>query len=110
MYHFFTIIYIALLGLKISLLKEFNVLQLGEKVFDIAVICGPALCLLVEFHWSSDVIAKRNQHRSLMQAFDMFLQLLFVVKVIVGLCRGDSGRSVVDFIKSRLSIGPSTYA
>ena len=110
MYHMFTIIYITLLLSKAALLVTFSVYQLGQRALDIAIICGPALCLILELHCESDTGSIRGDHRLGMQRFDMFLQALFVIKVAVGFYRGESGRTIMDFVKSRVSIGPYTYA
>jgi hypothetical protein len=110
MYHFFTLLYISLIGIKINLLSTFGPLQLGQRVLDLLIVCGPAACLLVEFYSTGDTTLKREQHRPFIQVFDMILQLLFVIKVVSGLYRGDSARLVADYLKSRLLIGPSPYA
>lgn len=110
MYHFFTLLYISLIGIKIHLLSTFGALQLGQRFLDVLIVCGPAVCLLFEFYCNSDSSIKREQHRPAIQVFDMILQLLFVIKVVAGLHQGNSARVVADYIKSRLLIGPSPYA
>ena len=110
MYQLFSIIYILLLGLKLHLLATFRLVQLGQTLTDILIICGPALSLIVEFNCCNDALKNRESHRPYMQVFDMLLQALFVAKVVSGLYRGNSGRTIISFVKSRLLIGPSTYA
>ena len=108
MYQIFTLIYIVLLSSKIVLLKRFDVEKLGDKVSDPLIVCAPAVCLLLEFH------ANRNDppecHRPHIQAFDMFLQFLFVLKVLASVCKSENGRLFVEFCRSRLMMCPSPYA
>jgi hypothetical protein len=110
MYQIFTLLYIFLLGAKVYLLSSFKVLELGQRAADVAIVCGPALCLLLEFYCFTDAEVKREQYRTPVQLFDMILQLLFVSKVVLSCCRGSGARMVTDFLKSRFLIGPSPYA
>ena len=110
MYHLFTILYLTLISVKIPLLSTFAALQLGQRALDVMIVCGPATCLLIEFYWNDDGKLRRENHRPFVQIFDMILQLMFVIKVVCGLYRGNSARLVADYVKSRLLIGPSPYA
>ena len=110
MYHLFTSFYIILFGIKLVLLKDFDVFTLGDRVKDIIVVCGPASVLLSEYYLVADKSQSREQYRPFIHLFDLFLQTLFVAKVIYCLCTTSSGRTIANFVKSRLLIGPSAYA
>ena len=103
MYHdIFVFVYVALFGLKLALLVKVDVYQLGQRKSDIAIICGPAMGLCVE--WIATATERSSVHR-----LDLVLQFLFVVKVVLTLSRSDSGRILSDFLKARWAIGPSVY-
>lgn len=99
-----------LLVWKLHLLRRFEIRTLGDRILDSLIVCAPALCLLIEFNFIGVTTQRREKHRPEIQMFDLFLQVLFILKVAYGLFATNGGRLVGEFLKSRLLIGPSPYA
>lgn len=107
----FSPLYFVLLSFKLYTLIKARVYEFGESYTQIAVVCLPAIALVVEYYlefgWNSGVLMRH--HRPLVHVADLSIQSLIVFKVVSSVYRSNSVKAILSFLKARADLAPSVY-